>query len=357
MTPRPDVSILEAPSYYFCAVLEKSIKTYRRVALVFAGGTVIGNTPGKGNLVDRVSDIPAWMKQLDELRMVADFEPFFLSGERETRLGSKELVVLGETIRTLYDDFDSIVVLHRLQTIEYAAAAVSLMVQNPGKPIVFTSSPYTVHGHGANAKLTPVFAEYHGLGVKANLLNALHIATSDVRGVMLMFGNRLMPGPHVERNSDVAVNPFTTIGDHTYGAVDFGLRLTMQRAPRRLRKKPVYRIALANDVHAIAALPALSLGHAGFPMQGAKAIILRMEEKQSFDSLTMEDLAQIARETLVVIHAPRGLVHALPPGIVGITNMTYPMTFVKTMWVLSQTETRANAARLLTKNIVGEVIG
>lgn len=336
--------------------MAKQEKIYRRIALVFAGGTAISNKPGKGNVVEKAADVPFWLKHVDELRMVADFEPFFLLGEREGQMGPAEMVALGETVRTLYDDFDGIVILHHVQTVEYAAAALALMVQQPGKPIVFTGSPYTMQGAGTETRLTPVFADYQGLGIKANLLNALHVAASDIRGILFMFGNRLMAGEHVQRSMDAAMNPFTTIGTNTYGGVDFGLRLTAERAPRRSQKKPIFRIGLEPHVQAVAALPSFTLGFAGTRARDMKALVLRMDEKHALDSSLLASVQQLAKDALVVVHSAKNTKQQLPNGLVHVHSMTYPMAFVKTMWALAQTTDRAKAARLLQKNIVGEIV-
>ncbi|MFA6512048.1 MAG: asparaginase domain-containing protein [Patescibacteria group bacterium] len=326
-----------------------------RVALLLAGGTALTNRPSKGNVIEKATDVPLWVKQVQELRMVADFEPYFLFGENDVRVGPKEFVALAESIKELYDEYDGIVIVHHLQNIEYAIAAISLMIQQPGKPIIFTSSPYALHGTGTTATFLPVFSQYHGLGVKANLLNALHIAVSDIRGVLFMFGNRLMSGLHVDRSTHEAMNPFTTIGDHTYGGVDFGLRLTTQRGPRRSTKKPVFKIGLEEQVQSLGFQPSLALGLQTAIAPKTKAVVLHMDGEQPLDPASVADLTLLAKEKLVVFHGGSSQ-PVLPPGVIFAGNMTRSMAVVKTMWVLAQHTDPQKAARLLTKNVTGELI-
>lgn len=336
----------------------KEKSTQGRVALLLAGGTALTNKPGKGNVIEKVADVPLWVKQVQELRMVADFEPYYLFGENEVRPGPKEFVALAESIKALYDEYDGIVVVHHLQSIEYAIAAIAMMVQQPGKPIIFTGSPYAVHGSGSKAKLAPVFAQYHGLGVKANLLNALHIAVSDIRGILFMFGNRLMSGLYVARSTHEEMNPFMTVGGQTYGGVDFGLRLTAQHAPRRSRKKPVYCIGLEPHVQSLSIQPSLALGLQSAIAPDTKAVILHLEGQQSLDPGSFADLARLAHERLIVVHGgapyPAGL---LPREIIAVQDMTYPMTVIKVMWALAQHDDFQKVARILRKDIVGEISG
>lgn len=287
--------------------------------------------------------------------MVADFEPFFLAGENEAIAGPAFFTALAETVKELYDAFDGIVILHHLHAIEYAAAALALMVQKPGKPIVLTGSPYSLIGKGGSAKLTSVFEQYHGLGVKANLLNALYVAVSDIRGVFLMFGNRLMLGAQVMRSGNEIVNPFTALAEHTFGAVDFGLRFGTIRE-KRSERKPTYRIGLDGHVQAIALHPSASFGFGEAIAEDTKAILFHAEGRGPFDFSVLPNIAEFLEGRIVVVHAEYPNRVTPPQGAVVVSSMTYPMTFMKTMWALAQKKgDRKAVARLLTKNVVGEV--
>ena len=49
-------------------------------------------------------------------------------------------VKMAETIEENYDDFDGFVVLHGTDTMAYSASALSFMLENLSKPVIFTGS-------------------------------------------------------------------------------------------------------------------------------------------------------------------------------------------------------------------------
>ena len=47
---------------------------------------------------------------------------------------------MAEIIEESYDDFDGFVILHGTDTMAYTASALSFMLENLGKPVIFTGS-------------------------------------------------------------------------------------------------------------------------------------------------------------------------------------------------------------------------
>ena len=64
---------------------------------------------------------------------------------------------------------------------------------------------------------------FGGLGVKANLINAVQIATMDIPAVGLMFGNRCLRAVKAQRSAVYSLNIFTSADDTYLAKIDFGI--------------------------------------------------------------------------------------------------------------------------------------
>ncbi len=102
---------------------------------------------------------------------------------------------LARHIHERYDEFDGFVVTHGTDTMAYAAAALSCLIQNSRKPIAFTGS------------MRPMSAE--NSDAPRNLLDAVRFA-SDERafGVRLVFSGTIYDGKHVSKSDSGISTPF-----------------------------------------------------------------------------------------------------------------------------------------------------
>ncbi len=76
------------------------------------------------------------------------FRPFIDSSDVEPPLWEK----LAHVIRDHYDSYDGFVVLHGTDTMAYSASALSFMLENLGKPVIFTGSQLPVGMLRSDAK-------------------------------------------------------------------------------------------------------------------------------------------------------------------------------------------------------------
>ena len=118
---------------------EKSSQT--AVLLIYTGGTIgMKEDPADGTL--RPFDFSGILEEVPELRKFAvkidsyTFNPLIDSSDVEPSLWQ----ALARLIRDRYDDYDGFVVLHGTDTMAYSASALSFMLENLGKPVVFTGS-------------------------------------------------------------------------------------------------------------------------------------------------------------------------------------------------------------------------
>ena len=116
-----------------------------KVLLIYTGGT-IGMKEDPVDQTLRPFDFGALMDEVPELRKFGTridsvtFDPLIDSSDIEPGMWQR----LARIILENYDAYDGFVVLHGTDTMAYSASALSYMLQNLGKPVVFTGSQLPV---------------------------------------------------------------------------------------------------------------------------------------------------------------------------------------------------------------------
>jgi len=172
---------------------EKSRQT--AVLLIYTGGTIgMKEDPIDGTL--KPFDFNGILEEVPELRKFTlkidshTFDPLIDSSDVEPSLWQ----ALASLILERYDDYDGFVILHGTDTMAYSASALSFMLENLGKPVIFTGSQLPIGSLRTDGK--------------ENLISAVEIATAkDSHGhpmvpeVCICFNSQLFRG-----NRSVKVN-------------------------------------------------------------------------------------------------------------------------------------------------------
>lgn len=139
------------------------------VLIIYTGGTIgMINDPVSGVLVpfnfEQITDHVPELKRLKYKFKVHSFDPLIDSSNMDPEI-YRELALL---IRRDYEKYDGFVVLHGSDTMAYTASALSFMIEDLGKPIIFTGSQLPVNGIRTDAK--------------ENLITAMEIAAEKRKG-------------------------------------------------------------------------------------------------------------------------------------------------------------------------------
>ncbi len=140
------------------------MKTKTNILLIYTGGTIgmmkdyQTNTLKPFNFEKLLTNIPE-LSQLDCNIQTISFENPIDSAN----MNPDYWVQLVEIIETAYTNFDGFVVLHGSDTMSYTASALSFMLENLAKPIIFTGSQLPIGDLRTDAK--------------ENLITAIQIAS------------------------------------------------------------------------------------------------------------------------------------------------------------------------------------
>ncbi len=158
------------------------------ILLIYTGGT-IGMKADAPDGVLRPFDFSQILSEVPELGKFAcriDYEvfsPLIDSSDVEPGMWQK----LSSIIYGRYDEYDGFVILHGTDTMAYSASALSFMLENLSKPVIFTGSQLPVGAPRTDGK--------------ENLVSAVEIAAAkDANGrarvpeVAIYFGSKLLRG-------------------------------------------------------------------------------------------------------------------------------------------------------------------
>ena len=177
------------------------------VLLIYTGGTIgMKEDPSDGTL--KPFDFSSLMEEVPELRKFGldidtySFSPLIDSSDVEPSLWQS----LATLIRERYDKYLGFVILHGTDTMAYSASALSFMLDNLDKPVIFTGSQLPVGQPRTDGK--------------ENLISAVEIATArDLQGkaivpeVCIYFNSRLLRG---NRSVKVNATGFDAFGSPNY---------------------------------------------------------------------------------------------------------------------------------------------
>jgi len=193
---------------------------FMRILLISTGGTITMVRDAKtGALVPAdIETFKAYMPELFAGEIQVDiqaFTPLIDSSD----IGPESWRQIAQMVYDRYEDYDGFVVLHGTDTMSYSASALSFMLENLGKPVVFTGSQLPVGVLRSDAK--------------ENLLTAIEIAAAkDEEGnpivpeVTIYFEDRLF---RANRTTKRNAEHFSAFNSYNYPALaKAGVHITYQ---------------------------------------------------------------------------------------------------------------------------------
>jgi L-asparaginase len=241
-----------------------------KILLIYTGGTIgMRKDFDTGalkafNFSKLLQRIPE-LKQLEcEIETISFEEPIDSSN-----MNPEEWARMAAIVESNYDEFDGFVVLHGSDTMSYSASALSFMLENLAKPVIFTGSQLPIGDLRTDAK--------------ENLITAIQIASLQENGlpviteVCLYFEYKLYRG---NRTTKINAEHFKAFTSPNYPAmVESGVHLNMRRElflARNEGKKLEVHKDLDNNVVIIKMFPGISEAvlSAIFDIPGLKGIVL-----------------------------------------------------------------------------------
>ncbi len=250
-----------------------------RILLVYTGGT-IGMVKDFSTSALRVFNFKKLLQNIPELRQL-DCEIETISFKKpidSSNMSPKHWIQIADIIENRYRDCDGFVILHGSDTMSYSASALSFMLENLGKPVIFTGSQLPIGDLRTDAK--------------ENLITAIQIASLHIKGkpaiqeVGLYFEYKLYRG---NRTTKINAEHFNAFSSPNYSSLaESGVHLkieTDQLLPKSNNKKFTVRREFDQNVLILKIFPGLC-------------------EKVVTSILTMPNLKGVVLETYGAGNAP-----------------------------------------------------
>ncbi|MEK7618721.1 MAG: asparaginase [Patescibacteria group bacterium] len=194
----------------------------KRLLIIFTGGTIAGNV-AESTVVQSVKSDPdsflgiveasvATVKKNWNIEIKPEIVELF--NVDSSNIVPKNWSALAAKIQETYDQYDAYVILHGTNTMGYTCAALSFALENINKPVIVT---------GAQVPLG-----YLGSDATTNLINALRLAVwgyHPVKGVMAVFGSKIISGVRVKKGTDFDYDPFSSFITGALGQIGRFMRI------------------------------------------------------------------------------------------------------------------------------------
>ncbi len=214
----------------------------KRILIIHTGGT-FGMVPVSPSSVLAPEKIASHVLQyVPELPQIAEVEFKFIFNLDSAEIHIPHWIQLGETIKTHLDEFDGFVIIHGTDTMVYSAAALSYMLRNLPKPVVFTGSQRPLAMIRTDARM--------------NLINAVELATYPIPEVSICFDNKLLRGNRTIKYSSVDYDAFRSPNYPPLATV--GIDIHLERPSHSPQAPFEFLPHFSNELMAIRFFPGLS---------------------------------------------------------------------------------------------------
>jgi L-asparaginase len=204
----------------------------KRVLLLYTGGTMGMVHKDDGSLAPEAGYLTSCIKELPEMKSpemphydIKEYNPLLDS----SCMGPTEWQLIASDIEENYLNYDGFVVIMGTDTMAYAASAMSFMLENLGKPVVFTGSQIP-------------FCEVYNDARRNLIVSVIFAVTSEFPEVCICFNDKLLRGNRSMKIDSVGLNAFDSLNfppRATLGAFineNRSLALPQPRGPLRVHK-------------------------------------------------------------------------------------------------------------------------
>lgn len=335
------------------------------ILIIYTGGTIgMVHDPESGSLIPidfrHVTDhVPELRKLGYDIHSVS-FDPV----KDSSNIDPDVWVRMAEIIENSYNDFDGFVILHGTDTMAYSASALSFMLENLSKPVIFTGSQLPIGLLRTDGR--------------ENLITAIEIAAAmendfpAVPEVCIYFDNKLTRGNRTTKLNAEHFDAFDSPNYHPLAEVGLHLKYSRDliRYPQKAGSLQVFK-EFDNNVGIMKLFPGMNrkFVEAILHTEGMRGLII--ETFGSGNAPTYEwflnDLKQFIDRGGIIYNVTQchggsvemGLYETsrqmLACGVISGKDITSEASVTKLMYLLGRYSARDDVIEDLKKSLAGEI--
>lgn len=319
----------------------------KNILLIATGGTIASKPTISGLMPLLTSE--EILNCVPEAASFCNIETLQLFNLDSTNMCHTQWMKIAETIREKYFEYDGFVITHGTDTMAYAAASLSYMIQNSKKPVVITGSQKSIYEKDTDAR--------------NNLIHAFLYA-SDERacGVHVIFDGKVILGTRARKIRTKSYQAFSSI-DYPEVAVLRDQKLIYFIEEKVEKDYPDFYTKLCPEVFVLKLIPGLdpsifqylktkyevliieSFGVGGIPtypnmdfmeaiedwINAGKTIVMTTQVPHEGSNMGVYQVGNRIMEQFELIEA---------------NNMTLEALVSKMMWILAQTKDRKEIRKM-----------
>jgi len=241
-----------------------------KILLIYTGGTIgmvkdfktgVLKSFNFKNLLDKIPELQLLDCNIDTVSFKKPID--------SSNMSPKYWIQIAEIIENSYDTFDGFVVLHGSDTMSYSASALSFMLENLAKPVVFTGSQLPIGDLRTDAK--------ENLITSIQVASMQHEGSSTIKEVCLYFEYKLYRGNRTTKLNAEHFQAFASLNypDLAESGVHLKINYDYIFKPNLIKKLKVHKV-LDENIALIKLFPGISqpVMESIFNTLNLKAVIL-----------------------------------------------------------------------------------
>ena len=329
----------------------------KKILLIATGGTIASKSSGKG--LEPAIDSNGLLKFVPEILEFCEVETLQIFNIDSTNVTPEHWLKIAKTVQNEYENYDGFVICHGTDTMAYSAAAVSYLIQDSPKPIVFTGSQKPIDKEDTDGRI--------------NLRDSFLYATSEVASdVVIVFQGKVIAGTRAKKIRTKSFNAFDSVDFPVLAVIRDGRVIPYIVTPKR--EKPKFYDALDSRVGLLSITPGMKgeildayfrlndavvlsgYGTGGIP-EGEYYGYYEVLESWKGKGKTLAITTQVQHEgsDLSVYKVGQGLKDRFD--LLEGYDMTNEGIITKLMWILAQTRDENEIKRLFYQVVNYDLIG
>jgi len=312
----------------------------KKILFLATGGTVASIAGEAGLAPVMTGDLI--LNMVPEVQSLCDIHILQVMNIDSTNMTPLNWLKLTSVVLEHYDKYDGFVILHGTDTMAYTAAALSYLIQNSRKPIVFT---------GSQKPITHPFTDAR-LNIYQSVLYAIDDSSCDVS---LVFQGKAISGTRVKKQRTRSYNAFESMNFPVLAnLIDDKIFRNVKETPSPKSSLVTYD-KLCQTVAVLKLIPGLNPGILDTFKKDCDAIILETfgvggipEGGKNGFFPAINDWVESGRTIIVTTQVPEeginlslykvGKKYANVKGILEAGDMTTEAIVAKIMWIMGQTK-------------------